>query len=245
MQYDRFMRRMSLLLALLPVAATVAGQSRSRPRPRASRPRRSWSWRMRSCSTGKAIPVEGLGQDDFVIREDGVPQAIVRFEAVGLSESAATPAAASRFVSSNTGAAAPRTPAALLRHRLRRRPALGGVGGERPQGPREVPPGGGPGRRRGPARLHGQRRLVVGPGREWCGPTCSRCSTASKGQRQYSTASDLISDYEAMRIYREPGPADRCRGAAALPREQTSPSTPATGTRPRRSRTWTSRGPRS
>lgn len=51
-------------------------------------------------------PVEGLQAGDFVVREDGHPQALASFEAVGLPESAPTLGPESLFVSTNrTGAA--------------------------------------------------------------------------------------------------------------------------------------------
>jgi VWFA-related protein len=51
-------------------------------------------------------PVEGLQAGDFVVREDGRPQTLASFEAVGLPESAPTLGPESLFVSTNrTGAA--------------------------------------------------------------------------------------------------------------------------------------------
>jgi VWFA-related protein len=47
-------------------------------------------------------PVEGLTRDDFVLREDGVPQSIQRFEAVTLPESAPSAPVTATFVSTNT-----------------------------------------------------------------------------------------------------------------------------------------------
>lgn len=52
-------------------------------------------------------PVEGLAQDDFVVREDGIVQAIARFEPIALPEAPPSGAASARFVSTN---APPRTP---------------------------------------------------------------------------------------------------------------------------------------
>jgi VWFA-related protein len=56
---------------------------------------------------GKGNPVEGLLRDDFQVREDGQPQTIVSFEAMGLPESPSSPPGVSRFLATN----APRTAA--------------------------------------------------------------------------------------------------------------------------------------
>jgi VWFA-related protein len=56
----------------------------------------------------KGNPVEGLGKDDFVLSEDGRPQTVSSFEAVGLPESEAVPSPVQRRVSVNTEPA-PRT----------------------------------------------------------------------------------------------------------------------------------------
>jgi VWFA-related protein len=47
-------------------------------------------------------PVPGLTRDDFVLREDGVPQSIQRFETVALPESPPSEPATATFVSTNT-----------------------------------------------------------------------------------------------------------------------------------------------
>lgn len=57
-------------------------------------------------------PVEGLQADDFVVREDGRPQAVASFEAVALPESAPSRPAVSRVISTNRatpGAVPPRS----------------------------------------------------------------------------------------------------------------------------------------
>jgi VWFA-related protein len=56
-------------------------------------------------------PVDGLTRDDFVLREDGVPQSIQRFETVGLPQSAPAAPATATFVSTNTRPPAERRPA--------------------------------------------------------------------------------------------------------------------------------------
>jgi VWFA-related protein len=57
----------------------------------------------------KGEPVEGLGQADFEVREDGTPQTIARFEAIGLEQSPPSRPPRARFVSTNA-AATPQTP---------------------------------------------------------------------------------------------------------------------------------------
>lgn len=199
MQYDRFMRRISLLLALVPVAATVGGQTDQGRAP--SFPTQAELVLADAIVLdAKGNPVEGLGQGDFVIREDGVSQAITRFEAVGLSESAATSGGTSRFVSSNAGAAASRTPARSF-----------GIVFDDAQ----LSPPSGERARKALAKFlqEGVRDddevlLVSTAGGAWWS---GRAGTVRadllavlnrlEGKRQYSTAGDLISDYEAMRIY--------------------------------------------
>jgi VWFA-related protein len=58
----------------------------------------------------RAAPVEGLKEDDFVVKEDGAIQTIQEFDAVVLPESAPSRAASTSFVSSNAQPqAVPRT----------------------------------------------------------------------------------------------------------------------------------------
>lgn len=60
----------------------------------------------------KGNPVEGLTQDEFSVREEGVAVPIVRFEAVHLEEAAPSEAPTARFVSSN--AAPPQAPRSFV-----------------------------------------------------------------------------------------------------------------------------------
>jgi VWFA-related protein len=58
----------------------------------------------------RGAPVEGLGEDDFVVKEDGAVQTIQQFEAIVLPESVPSRTAATSFVSTNTRAqVVPRT----------------------------------------------------------------------------------------------------------------------------------------
>ena len=68
-------------------------------------------------------PVEGLKEDEFVLKEDGRIQTVQEFEAVALPESAPSRTAATTFVSTNIRPRERRA-AALVRHRLRRRAAV-------------------------------------------------------------------------------------------------------------------------
>jgi VWFA-related protein len=52
----------------------------------------------------KGDPAQGLNRDDFMVKEDGQPQAIASFEAVALPESPPSPAGISSFVSTNESA---------------------------------------------------------------------------------------------------------------------------------------------
>jgi VWFA-related protein len=148
----------------------------------------------------KGNPVEGLGQDDFVLREDGVPQTIVRFEAIGLEESASAPAAVARFVSSNTGATEPRTP-----------PRSFGIVFDDAQ----LSQASGEGARKAVARFlqedvrDDDELLLVSTagGAWWSGRgSAARADLLAvldrlQGRRPQRTSGDRISDYEAMRIY--------------------------------------------
>jgi VWFA-related protein len=195
------MRRLSLLLALVPVAVTVGGQTDQGQAP--SFPTRAELVLADAVVLdGKGNPVEGLGQDDFAIREDGVPQAIVRFEAVGLSESAATPAATARFVSSNAGAAGPRTP-----------PRSFGIVFDDAQ----LSAASGETARKAVAKFlqesvrdEDEVLLVSTAGGAWWSGRAGAVRAdllavlnRLEGRRKYNTSADQMSDYEAMRIYRD------------------------------------------
>jgi len=106
------MRGIFRILALFPVAASaVLAQSDSSQTPAPSFPTQAELVLADAIVLdSKGDPLQGLTQADFAIKEDGVPQTIVRFEAVGLNESAATPAATSRFVSTNKTPAPPAPP---------------------------------------------------------------------------------------------------------------------------------------
>lgn len=193
------MRRILLLLALIPVAVTAGA-----PADQAQAPSFPAQAELVLADAivldAKGNPVEGLGQNDFLIREDGVPQAITRFEAVGLSESAATSGGTSRFVSSNAGAAASRTPARSF-----------GIVFDDAQ----LSPPSGEKARKALARFlqDGVRDddevllVSTASGAWWSGRAgMVRADLLAvlnrlEGKRQYSSAGDLISDYEAMRIY--------------------------------------------
>jgi VWFA-related protein len=148
----------------------------------------------------KGNPVEGLGKDDFVLREDGVPQTIVRFEAVGLQESEATASPVARFISSNTGAAEPRTP-----------PRSFAIVFDDAQLSRAS----GEGARKAIAKflrdgVRDDDQVLLAStagGVWWSGPgATARTDLLTvldrlQGRRLENTSGDRISDYEAMRIY--------------------------------------------
>jgi VWFA-related protein len=198
------MRRLSLLLALVTFAATAGGQTDKTQAP--SFPAQAELVLADAVVLDeKGNPVEGLDQNDFVVREDGVPQAIVRFEAVGLSESASTPAATARFISSNTGPAAPRTP-----------PRSFGIVFDDAQ----LSTVSGESARKAVAKFletdvadDDEVLLVSTAGGAWWS---GRAGTVRadllavlnrlEGRRLYSTSADQVSDYEAMRIYRNRDP---------------------------------------
>ncbi len=146
----------------------------------------------------KGDPVEGLGKDDFVLREDGAPQTIVRFEAVGLAESATAPTAAPRFISSNT-AAEPRTPPrsyAIVFDDAQLSQASGE--GARKAVAKFLQEG---------VRDDDQVLLAsTAGGVWWAGRGTARADLLAvldrlQGRRLQNTSGDRISDYEAMRIY--------------------------------------------
>lgn len=198
------MRRLFLFLALVPFAATVLGQTEQAQAP--SFPAQAELVLADAVVLdAKGNPVEGLTQNDFVIREDGTPQAIVRFEAVGLSESASTASATTRFVSSNTGPAAPRTP-----------PRSFGIVFDDAQ----LSVASGESARKAVAQFletgvrdEDEVLLVsTATGAWWSGrggavrADLLAVLNRLEGRRQYSTSADQISDYEAMRIYRNRDP---------------------------------------
>jgi VWFA-related protein len=148
----------------------------------------------------KGNPVEGLRQDEFVLREDGVSQTIVRFEAVGLQESEATSASAPRFISSNTGKAEPHKPPrsfAIVFDDAQLSQASGE--GARKAVAKFVREG---------VRDDDEILLASTSGGVWWSGrgAVARADVLTvldrlQGRRLASTSGDRISDYEAMRIY--------------------------------------------
>lgn len=147
----------------------------------------------------KGNPVEGLTQDDFVVREDGLAVPIVRFEAVNLPESAPSETPRTRFVSTNTEpATAPATRSFVI---VFDDAQLSRATGERARGAliRFVETG---------LRDQDEVLLATTASSVWWSTRLSEgrrdllaLLASLEGRRPVHNGADRISDYEAMRLY--------------------------------------------
>ena len=168
----RIMRSRYVALVLLPLAAAVALGAEKKPKPAAAPPATEQTLSFPAqveqvvvdvvVTDKKGNAVRGLKPEDMTVLEDGVPQAVVSFEAIELPDQ---PSARRRTprprVSVNTSPVEQR--GRTLRDRLRRH-APDALAGEPGQGRRGELPG--EGRARGrprDARLDGGRDVVDGP----------------------------------------------------------------------------------